>query len=130
MKAAVVRTLLASSALVLLSSGTAYAETRADTGEVGVQSGCAIFPCGALNNRTSSWVSVKWSDDDVTWKFSEVAPGTKKGGFWNDRIDVDFFFVDRGCRAYDDNSTVYYGPAWHKISSDETVTLVSYSCLV
>ena len=127
MRSTLVKALLAASVLAPLPAGTAHAGTVTD--QVGARSGCSLPPCGALNNRTASWVSVKWSDnDDGNWTYASVAPWTQKGGFWHDGIDVDYFYVADGCRATSNNWATQYGPGWHKISSTDTVTLNGYRC--
>src|ERR1044072_4197634 len=88
-------------ALVLLGiASPAVADDRGSPDGPAVYSGCTTPPCGALSNRTGHFVRVKWTDDDgATWQYSSVAPGTTKGGWFNDGIDVDFWQVKSGCRA-------------------------------
>jgi hypothetical protein len=87
-------------------------------------SGCTTPPCGALNNKTDKWILVKWTDNDGrTWEYGNVAPHTTMGGWWNDGIDVDFWYTPDWCT---DNGNIHGG--WHKISSYETRVINSRTC--
>lgn len=97
-------------------------------------SGCSIPPCGALTNQTTTNIGVKWTDDDgVTWQYAVVTPGQTVGGFFNDGIDVDFWYIPPG---YTDigrvagTPTILAGEQWAKISSDDTVVISrrNYGC--
>ena len=93
-------------------------------------SGCTVPPCGALTNHSSTGIAVKWSDDDSTWNYATVSPGTTKGGWYNDGIDVDYFNVPPRCSASGGiggaSYTWYSG--WNKIKSHQTVVVKSMNC--
>jgi hypothetical protein len=95
-------------------------------------SGCSVPPCGALTNHTKSRIGVKWTDNDgKTWKYAVVAPNTTKGGYWNDGIDVDFWYIPAGCTdkgGIGGTSYTWKGEKWAKISSTQTVVIKSRSC--
>ena len=96
-----------------------------------VASGCRIFPCGALTNNTDNdWIYVKWTDNDRDWKYDNVRPGHTKGGWWNDGIDVDYFYIPTTCHAFGGigGTAKTWFSGWHKISSDETVVIDEISC--
>lgn len=123
------KALVAATVVVLAGTGSAAAEPGPGSGEVGVRGGCLLgLICGALDNRSDHPVYVAWADDDSGFTYSWVAPGTKKGGRWNDGIDVDYFRVDDGCRATTNGWVTWYDPGWYKITDDQTVTLNGYSC--
>ena len=110
-----------------------------------LSSGCRVPPCGRVNN--GSPYRLKWADlsggDDFcqvynwhdgnggeTWdsarrpcKQDWVNAGEDKGGFWNDRIDVDAFcYHDRLYRIQWDGGrrqTLGAG-VWTKIKSSQT----------
>ncbi|MFD9701189.1 hypothetical protein [Lentzea sp. NPDC059081] len=113
--------------LALAGSGSGIAQPG--DGEAGVRGSCLLgLICGALDNRTKREVYVAWADDDSGFTYSWVAPGTKKGGRWNDGIDVDYFRVDAGCTVTTNGWITWYDPGWYKITDDETVTPNGYSC--
>ncbi|MDS0140123.1 MULTISPECIES: hypothetical protein [unclassified Amycolatopsis] len=124
------KVLVTTAALVLAGSTTATANAAGpDTAAAQAPGGCFLgLVCGALDNRTNHAVYVAWADDDSGFDYAWVAPGTKKGGRWNDGIDVDYFFVETGCQATTNGWITWYDPGWYKITDDQTVTLNGYSC--
>ncbi|WP_406633205.1 hypothetical protein [Amycolatopsis sp. WGS_07] len=124
------KTLVVTTAMVLAGAGSASAVTaEPGAGKAGVYGGCFLgLVCGALDNRTSRPVYVAWSDDGSGYTYAWVAPGTKKGGRWNDGIDVDFFSVGPGCKATTNRWITWFDPGWYKITDDETVALNGYVC--
>jgi hypothetical protein len=90
-------------------------------------SGCTTPPCGALRNNGLMPVQVKWSNNDRDWHYDWVPVGKTKGGYWNDRIDVDDYHVPSGCTFFTEGWKAK-GAGWHRISSSETVTIVGNTC--
>lgn len=95
-------------------------------------SGCTVPPCGALTNQTQTNIGVKWTDDDgQTWQYAVVHPGETVGGFFHDRIDVDFWYIPAGCTDIGKVSgtpSILGGEQWAKITSDDTVVISSRRC--
>lgn len=95
-------------------------------------SGCTVPPCGALTNLTTSQIGVKWSDDDgVTWLYGVVQPNTTMGGWWNDGLDIDFWYIPAGCTdsgGIGGTNMSWSGEQWAKISSSQTVVINSRTC--
>ena len=96
--------------------------------------------CGALTNHTPSTViTVRWKDNDAqAWQYDSVEPDTTMGGFWNDVIDVDYWWIPPGCtdrggiggtaKTWDHSNTSEKGDGWNKIDSDQTVVIDSRTC--
>jgi hypothetical protein len=119
---------IAVAALVVASFTLFFSDTRPAKA-----SGCSVPPCGALTNHTTDTrIGVKWSDDNgKTWQYDIVEPNTTKGGWWNDGIDVDFWYIPAGCTdrgGIGGTPGTWTGEQWAKISSDQTVVIDSRTC--
>jgi hypothetical protein len=100
--------------------------------------GCKVPPCGGLTNHSSVPINVKWTDDDGKhWQYRTVNPNHTIGGFFNDRIDVDYWFIPGGCVDRGKWSPVSHSGSpwsggdkgrWAKIDWDETVVIESRIC--
>ncbi len=93
-------------------------------------SGCRVPPCGALTNHSNTSIRVKWTDNDKDWKYAYVAPGNTKGGWWNDGLDIDYFYIPSKCSAtggIGGTSKTWYS-GWNKISSADTVVINAVNC--
>ncbi|ACU37916.1 hypothetical protein [Actinosynnema mirum] len=90
--------------------------------------GCLLPPCGAVENRTPTRITVRWADYGNGWSYGAVPPWGRMGGWWHDRIDVDYFLIAPGCRATTSGWVSSFGPGWYKIGSDETVVLNGHTC--
>jgi len=93
--------------------------------------GCTVPPCGAITNKTNERIGVKWADDDVHWQYGIVEPHTTKGGWGNDGLDIDFWYIPPDCTDSGgiggDNQT-WNGEQWAKIESYQTVVIDSRTC--
>jgi hypothetical protein len=124
------RALARTATVVLVLGGLAVTGTAsASATEFTAQTGCSTPPCGALNNKTSSRIGVKWTDNDKDWQYGIVEPHTTMGGYFNDGIDVDFWFIPGGCTdTRNSPRKSWSGEQWAKISSSETIVVNSRSC--
>ena len=98
--------------------------------------------CGALQNHTANTrIGVKWKNTDdpnEAWTFGIVEPDTTMGGYWNDGIDVDYWYIpeyctDRGgiggeAKTWTRASSESNSDGWVKISSNQTVVIDSRTC--
>lgn len=98
-------------------------------------SGCKFPPCGGVGNNTDQRIGVKWTDDDgKTWQYGIAEPGTTIGGFMNDRIDVDDWYIPGGCTDRGviggDDKTWSGGRdgKWERVHSQQTVVIYSRTC--
>jgi hypothetical protein len=102
---------------------------------------CDIFAwppiCGALQNHTADTrVRVRWwHDGNGEWVYAYVEPDTTMGGYLNDGIDVDYWFIPEGCTDHGGIggtnmtwSRAQYPDGWAKINSDQTVVIDRRSC--
>lgn len=120
-------TILAATAL-LTAAGAATA-SAAPSGTMHPMSGCSIPPCGAITNETSTWIDIKWTDNDgATWSYASVGPGETRGGYFNDGTDVDFWELKNNCTAYTSIHATVSDPGWYKIKSSQTEHIYEYSC--
>lgn len=102
-----------------------------DSADASALSGCTVPPCGALNNKTDYQIGVRWTDNNGAWKYGVVQPHTTMGGYFNDGIDVDFWFIPDGCADHRNNPYMnWVGEQWAKISSNQTVVIDVRECNV
>lgn len=112
-----------------------------------LSSGCTVPPCGRVNN--ASPYSLKWADPlgrgrnrchvynwhggsggetwgekrDVKCKQNSLSAGDDKGGYFNDKIDVDgFCYADRSYKIQwsDGRKYILGAGVWTKIKSSQT----------
>lgn len=104
-------------------------------GTVGVLGGCEWYGCGKVVNSTGrgfyitlAW-GAPWSDDIVKW----VSPWSTYGG---NGVDVDGILVANGCfmsgvingGVFTYNLPFGWTSGWHKITTNETAFVSSYTC--
>jgi len=123
---------------LLLGTVSTIAVTNTIIASPVAASGCSIPPCGALSNHSITSIKVRWknNDNDKKWKYDNVAPGMTKGGYGNDRLDIDYFYIPKKCSATGkversglpdiDSRTWYSG--WNKMSSVDTVIINYVHC--
>lgn len=119
--AALASTMMIATGLGVLTAGPAAA------------SGCTLPPCGRVENQTSTYISVRWKNNDSDpWSTASLAPGTGMGGYTHSpRRDIDGFYSIQGCRtAYSVRAGSQYFAygGWVKVSSNETAKVQSITC--
>jgi hypothetical protein len=95
-------------------------------------SGCRTPPCGALSNETNQTIRVRYKDNNSDpYTEKDVPPHTTVGGFWNDGLDIDDWWIPERCTdTYDWTGDRYTatGPQWRRINLGQTVTLKKREC--
>ncbi|MFC4063026.1 hypothetical protein ACFOWE_32505 [Planomonospora corallina] len=114
-------TMLAAAGLSVITAGPAAA------------SGCSAPPCGRVENKTSTYIKVRWKNNNSDpWSYITLAPGQGAGGFWNSpKRDIDGFYAPKNCRtAYSVRAGSQYHVygGWVKVSSNETAKVLSVTC--
>ncbi len=110
----------------LVSASTILSLTSAAPAHAG---GCVAGMCGGVTNASYSVLPIQVTDN---WNGSSssvsatLQPGSSRGGWWSG-IDVDGFKVPQHCYArvsgFSGQGTVTRNPGWHKVSTNEQVTV-------
>ncbi|MBG0827082.1 hypothetical protein HS041_04815 [Planomonospora sp. ID67723] len=96
-------------------------------------SGCSAPPCGRVENKTGTYIRVRWKNDNSDpWSYASLAPGQGMGGYWHrPKRDIDGFYAPKNCRtAYSvrAGSEYHVYGGWVKVSSNETAKVLSVTC--
>lgn len=123
-------------AFIAVAQPAQAADPAPTSGPITIMSGCSTPPCGDIYNNDNYWYAIERQDcENCGWIQGAIGPGEHLGGYWNDGIDWDAFFIPGHCSVtYDvDGSWVTRGNlstsrlriGW---DSDQTVTIHSHSC--
>nr|WP_157554283.1 hypothetical protein [Herbidospora sakaeratensis] len=96
-------------------------------------SACTLPPCGRVENKTTTYIGVRWKNNDSDpWSTASLAPGTGMGGYtYSPRRDIDYFYSVQGCRttySVRAGSQYFAYGGWVKVSSNETAKVLSVTC--